>query len=620
MPNDLKKYTIAIPFKFGNSVFTIIKKSPWSIIDYLFLDTLNSSSMSLDNLSIYSNFKKQLVVQILLPMIKLGWIELISSDKDFIFEITDSGKNAVGLGKLPDIEEVYERYREFALDSFYNYYGLSKFKFNLEPEARVNELKQENENFIKYDLDFDEVYPDYNEIYKSVAFDNEIVKSMRRDFHYSLFQNRYLIVDLLYNQVDKTVNFLDEDMAEGLKPEIVDFIKNIKPDFNKKVESKRIVSNDLPLINNKSNFTVSEDDLEIVAGALEHKDKILYLLKNSIDYLVLHTTFIGKWCIFDSKINQYSDIFIEIKAALIRGVTIYLMWGKDEPDENQFDYEKSIIEIKDIEELLEKFNNQCIQEGILNTINLNNFVKTGSHTKFIITNIENVGPTLLMGSCNYLYTQYERFEASVYLKDVSIVKRMIQIAADMSTGKDFYSTNVREELLLISEKIIDSHERKKRNINISLVLKGDHYKYIDLAKHQAKKNIYILSDKLNDIFDRPICDALKNSMAKKYAFFSDRSENFSHDQAVSLIERLSQEPYKINIRLHSPKTSVGPKKKKNHAKVLTWDNDNLLITSLNWLSSNASLSSKTTEDYHEIGFYIRKENIAREFIEKFMHS
>lgn len=42
-----------------------------------------------------------------------------------------------------------------------------------------------------------------------------------------------------------------------------------------------------------------------------------------------------------------------------------------------------------------------------------------------------------------------------------------------------------------------------------------------------------------------------------------------------------------------------------HAKILTWDDDNAVITSLNWLSA-----STTGDNYDEIGVYLRGDDVA----------
>lgn len=47
-----------------------------------------------------------------------------------------------------------------------------------------------------------------------------------------------------------------------------------------------------------------------------------------------------------------------------------------------------------------------------------------------------------------------------------------------------------------------------------------------------------------------------------------------------------------------------------HAKILTWDSSDVVISSLNWLSASTS-----GEDYDEVGIYVQHENIC-DVIEK----
>ena len=137
----------------------------------------------------------------------------------------------------------------------------------------------------------------------------------------------------------------------------------------------------------------------------KNKEEFIRLIRESDEYLIIHSTFIGKWCI-KSKDNDYTDIFLEIKNALKRNVKVFILWGKDEPDEEDEDFDKSDYEIKVIEDLLTNFNNDCFKEKIFNTVEFNSFSKTGSHTKFVISKTK-LGIELLFGSCNFLYTEFQ---------------------------------------------------------------------------------------------------------------------------------------------------------------------------------------------------------------------
>ena len=82
MNHNIKKYTVAFPFKYSRAKFCIKKLSEWGVIDYIFFLYLSLKNYSLQELCTYSNLEKQIVIQILLPMMKIGWIELLTNNAD----------------------------------------------------------------------------------------------------------------------------------------------------------------------------------------------------------------------------------------------------------------------------------------------------------------------------------------------------------------------------------------------------------------------------------------------------------------------------------------------------------------------------------------------------------
>lgn len=618
MNHNIKKYTVAFPFKYSRAKFCIKKLSEWGVIDYVFLKELSLKNYSLQELCTYSNLEKQIVIQILLPMMKIGWIELLTNNADFYFVITELGKIACKENKLPDKEEDYDRNRDFLIDFNNNYYGIQKLRLIPEVEVRINELQKTQNNFIKFTIPRFEVYPNYNLMYKAVEFNNEKIINILDDFHFGINDTKYILFDIHYNKSKNQVFFHDEELISKFSKDVRDTISQ----FNfSEIKDKKLIRKDFNLpkfdFNSSYKFEIDNDSLDMVLGAKAHQEAVINLIKESDEYLIIHSTFIGKWCI-KNKENEYTNVFNELKNALKRNVNVYILWGKDEPDEFDDNFEKSKLEISDVEALLNEFNDKCIKDGILNTINFNNFSKTGSHTKFIISKTSK-DVKLFFSSCNFLYTEYLRFESALLITDNTFIKNFLCIAADISSGKDLHSGSIRNDFIQFSKNIPDSLVLSTNKIKVNLVLKYQHYDYIDLAKKTCRNRLYILSDKLNDVASRPIADALKNSSFKKYAFFSQRSEKFTPEMEKIFTQNLLKSPININLKLHNPKNRLetGKIPKKNHSKVLAWDNNNILITSLNWLSSNASKSSSSTDIYHEIGIYVEKRDIAKNFINTF---
>lgn len=121
---DLK---LAVPFFYGKNKFTITRKSEWSVLDLLFLRRIADSSVSLEILEQYSNLKRQIVIQIVLPFVSNNWVEIIPIENTYVFTITKLGKYISEFDTIPQFSEKYYRTRDYVFDPIGNrYYGLLK--------------------------------------------------------------------------------------------------------------------------------------------------------------------------------------------------------------------------------------------------------------------------------------------------------------------------------------------------------------------------------------------------------------------------------------------------------------------------------------------------------------
>jgi len=611
--NNTIRYIVAVPFLTNDYLFSITKRVGWSVIDYLFLKELSSREMTANELSEISNLKPKIVIQILLPMCKVGWIDIITFNESFVFRITELGKIAHKLAiknhELPNNTKSYESRRDVFVDCFNNYYSEKDFFSPLITHERcLNEKNKSDRELIQLPIDFHNKYPNYEKMKNIITFEGEKVDSIHDQAVYTLSSTKYLLLDMLYVEGHKEAKVIEDKKIENLSRELVNLIKNTLPSTVEYAEFSSILG-----IKNREemcefNVVTNRNHVDFIYGGSETELRFLDLIKCSTDFLIIHSTFIGKWCILNED-GSYTIYFEELKKALKRGVQIYVLWGKSNASKLNEDSDASISKDKLIEKYLRDFNTSCNNEGLLNTINYNDFRRTDSHAKFIITKHETKGLCVMVGSCNFLFTQFNRFEASILVYDEIFVKYFIDIAANICCGKSDFSSSVRKELRSISDNILGDVEKPNipndQKLELSLVSKNQHQNYIDLAT-QATDRVYIISDYINTTPIRPIFDVLKNCKANKYYYYCQKS---SYIQQSEIIE--------IGNYLKSVDSSsqLGAHHSKSHAKVLAWDNNHLLITSLNWLSG--MVSDKPLEKYHEIGVYVQGWDVGKEFINIF---
>lgn len=610
--NNSIRYVVAVPFLSNDYKFSIIRKTGWSIIDYIFIRELIERSMTIDDLSSFSNLQPQVVIQILLPLCNMQWVEILTHKDSFIFRITLAGINAYNSMpkdeyELRYIRENYERRRTVYVDILGNYYGINDFNEYLLTNQQYLKECDNNKNIFTLPLSSNACYPIYEKMYSAIAKPEETIVDVYDQATYLLDTKVYLLVDMLYMDDWKEGRIIDDTKTQKLNSELIKKIKQILP--NNVNEGKFIIEPSLVKDNENCRIktSVAKSEVDFVYGGRSTEYKFIDLIQNASDFLIIHSTFIGEWQILHK--DGYSHCFLEIREALKRGVKVYILWGKSNAEEEEDGYEKSNNEDKKIERMLKDFNTSCREDNIFNSINYNDFRRTDSHAKFVITNHSERGLCAMVGSCNFLYTKYDRFEASIIVYDDLFTKSLLEVAADICSGKNFYNSLQRTELRRISSKIkikknkVDIVDSEK--IEIKLVLKSQHSSYIDLAA-QAKKRIYITSDYINTSPIRPIFDALRKSEARKYYYYNKKSP---------YVEYLEIKEMQEDLKLSDSLATLGSHDSKSHAKVLAWDNNDLLITSLNWLSASAPDNSQ--DAYHEMGIYVKGWDVAKDFINTF---
>lgn len=604
-------FLVAIPF--GNCVLDVSlrKVSQWNVLDLIIVRRIAQERLTLDNLEIESGLNRQLLIQIVLPFIKLDWITLVQDGVNIFLQITKLGLTVADLKSLPNSPKKINTKRELIVNlingdhkglinnniNLYNYHQIKEFEKNYENFVFIEDVSNKGFHVIdcnksikcilKDDEEIESYSPPVNMFfnssdYKFVVFNVKKVNGIVHSFFKTKFDNELSEENkniFSTNELNQISNFISEKLSNRNKNEII-INNDMKNEF--KLESNY-------------EFSVLKDNTKLLLGAKVHLEAFYEVFNTAKNYVVIHSTFIGKWN-FDLTMGT-------VISSLKRGVTIYLLWGKD-----QFDNED-----KHFNEIREYFEN--IERDYYGLFFLHK-IQTGSHAKFIIYDNDDSDFTSIIGSCNWFYTNFDRYEGSVLIRDNDFSKKLLNITASLATGRSYLSNELTLILSTLSNQIPSSKKIEKLEINntakVNLLLKSDHYTVLNLAQ-RAKERIYILSDKISYNINRAVWEGLKNSKAKKIkAWYTSDSENLSHEQIQKFSDILRKD-INQNIVLKNDTS-----KKKNHSKIIAWDKDHIVISSLNWLSANSSFNQASEFDNnHEIGVYINYPKIEQEFVKHF---
>ncbi|MDU2408996.1 MAG: phospholipase D-like domain-containing protein [Acinetobacter junii] len=610
-PAKNNHYLVAIPFGYSISDVTLRKSSQWSVLDLIVIRRIARERVTLDDLVAESNLNRQLLIQIILPFIKLDWITLVQDENKIYLQITAYGLRVADLKSLPQSPKKINTKREFIVN-FTNgdHIGLLNNNINLYSYTQVKEFERTYDNFIFLDDISNNHFKiiDVNKAEKCIIKDDEEIVTYIPPVNLFLTTSDYKYVVFNINVVKGVVHSsfktkFDNEQSENSKGIFsATSLKQISNHIAERLHAKskasvrKVNSSYTPLdLEPSYEFNILRENIELILGSTKHLENFKSAFNDSKSYVIIHSTFIGKW--------NFNFTIDSIISALKRGVIVYLLWGKDQMIEDDSNFDA-------IKEYFEKIENDYYGLFYLHKI------QTGSHAKFIIFDTQESDCISIIGSCNWFYTNFDRYEGSVLIKDNDFAKKLLNLAASIATGRSYLSNELTKKLSRLSNQIppsksLEGHE-DDQIAKVNLLLKYDHYKVLNLAQ-RAKERIYILSDKISFNINRAVWAGLKHSKAQKIkAWYTSDSEQLTHDQIQRFSQTLKNEVNeKINLKHDTSR-------KRNHSKILAWDKNHIVITSLNWLSANSlSTQANDFDNNHEIGVYINHPKIEQEFVQHF---
>ncbi|MDO7928397.1 phospholipase D-like domain-containing protein [Pseudomonas sp. KFB-139] len=594
---------IVVPFHHEQQRFKILKGQRWGAIDHLLLQEIVKFDTSADQLSKSSCLPKRLIIEILIPLMKAGWLELINTDSEYLFRATDRGAAVAKLEQLPLDKEPVISTRQYIIDpSTGDCYrtGHRQQTFQLYSKKRIDDLIQSKDSPIVI-LEFKTMITEasYSDIFNCVSDrDEEIIAIDDSYIRISRDHTKYALIS-----VD------DSDKIGNAPPNISsELCEQIIKSAHKKLElltaihqsGKQASTYTLQGKNRSKGYTthiLKEDEYELVLGADKHKSALNEALTEAKTRLIIHSTFINT--------NNLSSISNSIFTLARRSVKIDILWGQVEPTE-----EGALKSYQATRECLSNLIEQIYLEGLDTLINIH-LEPTESHSKFIIYDKDPEVYIALLGSCNWLNSNFNLFEASVKLSNQNIVAEVVKISSDLARGTSKVSNLFSRELSLLANSLkhdtTDTSHSIAPSASARLVLKNDHYDLVRKARDSAGKDIFICSHQFSHIAKRPIISPIitstnSNRTIEANIFYSKLCGGLG-DDGVKAISNATKE---LNIKISKISNPVA------HAKILTWDDDNAVITSLNWLSASAY-----GDDLDEIGIHIESPGVAKEIKDEF---
>jgi phosphatidylserine/phosphatidylglycerophosphate/cardiolipin synthase-like enzyme len=334
------------------------------------------------------------------------------------------------------------------------------------------------------------------------------------------------------------------------------------------------------------NALYEHDDLIIDGPA--HSAILEQVIRNASERLIIHSTFIT-----DTRAQLLVPSLVQAAA---KGVAVDIFWGQD-------DIGGSTVASRDA---AAKLQSTIAAAGRSDSISVHPF-STNSHAKIIVADNGKGRWLAIVGSCNWLATDFSSFDVSIRLRDPPLVGELIRKLAGLARGRPGIWHELAVEITVLGRRVEQIPRGNGRTVPTRILYAPDHAKLLLEARDRARRRIFVLSHRIG-IFGRamtllPILAALRKNEIEASIYYGRTTGPLSGIDSAELTREFAKEGMAIRP-VHRPRL---------HSKVLGWDEDALAISSFNWLSADPPESAL----YREIGVFIEALRVADNFVRRF---
>lgn len=554
------------------------KGRQWSPVEHLLLYTVCEKAQSAYEIATNSGLPWRVVIEVMIRLMRVGWIELVTTNGAMLFRGTIAGSRVVNNDVLPAVIKPITRRASFSVDLLTSTI-FNSWELNLYSNTRFEKLNANREIPV---IQSQDSFPNVQleDIYNTLLEDDEVFRG--HDPSGARFTDRYAVVTVNGNKI------------EGLPPRASDFLKQQILKSVKAQENTLQVNQVLqrPLSIPRTDIVeIMFNSENIILGGNSHKILLDRLIKKATSRIIIHSTFID--------VTKFIAIFPLLKDAALRGVKVDILWGKSTDSMGENSTKDAV--------------NSC--QGLLHNAEVSERIRihntsTDSHSKILIADNGQGKWVCAIGSCNWLSSNFDSFEVSAYLDDPLIVSKIIGTVAEMASPKFNWSELTRDLSGIAANIKKDEAPKYGIKTKAQLVFGSSHNDYVLKARDDAKTRIVIASHRLSSNADTlvftPTSKAVETHKIDVTIYYGRTSGNVVGPQVIKQIDSAKTDGIAIN-QILEPRI---------HAKFLAWDNNDLVITSQNWLSSDPPEHN----NFSEIGIYLSGSGLASEIIEKTKHS
>jgi cardiolipin synthase A/B len=566
---------VAIPVKRMSAKVALEKGRGWSAVDELVLWALSRAPLSATALAQQAELPRRVVIEIIVRMMRFRLVEAVLVDGMPTFQATEYGSNIVTSGsQIPTAKRRMSRNVSFVVDRITGTV-FSKSDVRLDHASGILFLR--NKGIDVRDVEVSGVALKTSPKENVIRFQ----KVLREDETLLFFDG-----DTVFEREDEyMIATVDGKDVRGVPDDTPAFLLDqIRQVAASSATARPIVVRSLLRDEDETllpPFTPMQfDDDDLIFDGPAHRRAFAEIVGAASRRILIHSTFLRKDALLAWR--------HEFRAAVRRGARIDIFWGSGTAERPG---EKAITEAAAI-------SNEIAQdEGMRDRVRIH-LRSTGSHSKLLIGDDGQGGYTAVVGSCNWLYTGFDRLDLSVRLRETDLVADVLDRFSSLIARPGF-KPEVGAELFIIARNL-RSREKSGGPHQARLIAGAAHESILREASGSAPKRFIVASDKLgNSAYPNAIVPAEVAAVATQatpVVVYGAATGRVGGKDASELTHDVRERGVRL-LRI-----SDG-----FHAKFLLWGDDDLVVTSLNW----CSWSTSPDVPHGELGIHVRRTGLAR---------
>lgn len=571
----MKTVKVFLPVLKGRISFIVDRGRHWSVVEHLLLDALTRREWSTSALAEHGKLPRRVVIEALVRLMRAGWVELSVEKGDVNFRATEIGKMAAKHNELPKFSDLQKRPTNYILDMVCG-----------EIFRNRDLLTQSEEEIKKIHAPRNCVWVEPRDWHTEVEVNEALQVLLDNDETFVSGQpggifRRWVMVVVRGGRIvsglpeNRTLDKLRMVVLQAAGDAEDEDSVHVTPTDEHELERVQLPQ--------AAVWDIGFSLQDLVLGGSAHRKILLHMLETAKTHLYIHSTFISA--------ERVLDLLAPIQAAIDRGLHIHIFWGQNE------EFDELATTRTAIGNLRKHHQIQALAEHL--TFHP---YSTGSHAKLLLADAGAKGEYVaVLGSCNWLTSGFESYEASVVLRDPRMVDEVVRCFGRLVCMHDGLWSELAGDIVRISDSLKNAHSLKVTGQG-SILSGAQHNHLVLRARDEACQSILLTSHRLGVAAGPGILAPLQSAAAATPQL--DVEIYYCRKTAPV---RKKDERRLTELALNSGVSLTPVQSPRVHAKILVWDDDNAVITSLNWLSADQAQNLSLSE----IGVHLRVAGVGR---------